>query len=57
VLNDRERDALLNIELELWLQDPGLATALAAHRPQRGAGSAYDVVTGVSATLGIACLA
>jgi hypothetical protein len=59
VLSDAERRALRDIEIELLLEDPPLAVALARHRlswawPRTRL--AYDVVLAVSAAAAILCL-
>jgi hypothetical protein len=56
-LNDREQEALASIELQLWLEDPGLARTMARRRTRLGERLAYDLVTGLSVAAGMFCLA
>jgi Protein of unknown function (DUF3040) len=60
VLSDRERKALLDIEIEFLLADPSLATALAQHRvrgPGRRTRCAHDLVVVIAASAATFCLA
>ena len=57
MLSDRDREALSSIELQLWLEDPGLSKAMARHRPRLREHLPYDLLTGFSLVIGIFCLA
>ena len=60
MFSDRERQALLDIEIEFLLEDPSLAIALAQHRvggPGTRTRRAHDVVVVLAAGTAMFCLA
>lgn len=60
MLNDRERQALLDIEIEFLLDEPALAIALAQHQmagPGRRTRRAHDAVALIAAAAATLCLA
>lgn len=60
MLSDRERQALLDIEIEFLIEEPSLVTALAQHRvtgSDVNVRRAYDAVALIAAAASTLCLA